>query len=77
VKALLAAGANIHARSISGATPLHLAIGRTICSSLLETVEILAAAGADQNLLDGKGVSPIAKAREIGNEQLLRVLSKV
>src|SRR5690348_572929 len=35
-KALLNAGANIHAKSIFGATPLHLAIGPTIFGDLLK-----------------------------------------
>jgi hypothetical protein len=43
----------------------------------LKTVEALVEAGADQNTFDDNGISPIAKARKIGNAQLLQVLEKI
>jgi ankyrin repeat protein len=74
VSALLDAGANIHARSVFGHTPLHLAVGPTISEELLETVRVLVSAGADRNVADQKGKTPLDEAREIGVPKLRRIL---
>jgi ankyrin repeat protein len=74
VNALLEAGADIHARSVFGHTPLHLAVGPTISEGLLETVRVLVLAGADRNVADNNGQTPLDEAREIGHLELLSIL---
>ena len=74
VAALLQAGANIHARSVYGATPLHLAVGPTVTKRLLETVRLLVSAGAAIDAPDGKGKTPLDKAREVGNQDLQKMI---
>jgi len=74
VAALLQAGANIHARSVYGATPLHLAVSPTVTEQLLKTVRLLVSAGAVIDAPDGKGKTPLDEAREIGNQDLQKIL---
>jgi ankyrin repeat protein len=74
VGALIDAGANIHARSIFGATPLHLAISSVVTEASLETVRILLSAGADTNAADQDGRTPLDKARDGGHPELLKIL---
>lgn len=75
-KALLEAGADIHARSVLGRTPLHLAVGPIIDDHRFKIVQVLIDGGADASMVDFNGVSPLAEAREIGNERLLQMLAK-
>ena len=74
--ALLEAGADIHARSVNGSTPLHLAVGPAITEGLLDTVRVLISAGAATDAPDKKGETPLEKARQIGNPELLRIFDE-
>lgn len=74
VGALVEAGANIHAGSVFGATPLHLAVGPVVTEASLETVRALLSAGADRNIADQDGRTPMDKARDGGHPELLKIL---
>lgn len=74
MRALLEAGANFEARSASGQTPLHLAVGPTVFPELLETVRVLVAAGANRKAADDDGVTPLDEARATGHPELRRIL---
>ena len=67
---LLRAGADPNALSIFGDTPLHLAI----TGEKAEIVEALLAAGAKTDLRNGKGKTPLDKAREKKKIVLQRIL---
>jgi ankyrin repeat protein len=74
--ALIKAGANIHARSVFGATPLHLAVHSVVTKASLETVRVLISAGADPNVADQDGRTPMRKARVGGHSELLKILDE-
>lgn len=67
VEALLAGGAEVNARNLAGATPLHSAANRgdTAC------VAALIAAGADVNAKDESGCTPLHRATDAGSVAVL------
>lgn len=58
-RVLLESGANHGAKSLSGSTPLHLAIRGEIGDACLEVAEILLESGADANAKDNRKESPL------------------
>jgi ankyrin repeat protein len=70
VRAELAAGADVDARDIDGATPLLYAAHRAD----LETVRALLAAGADPNAANRYGVAPLHEAGQVADAALLGAL---
>jgi ankyrin repeat protein len=71
---LLAAGADVNAKSDFGTTPLHLAIGATIDEPMIETARILVAAGAATVARNDEGKTPLDEARDLAS-QTTRLLS--
>ena len=70
VEALLAAGADVHARSGSGATPLHNASA----FANIETMRMLIEAGADPSAKNKYGYSPMYGPVTRGYEEAIRLL---
>jgi ankyrin repeat protein len=70
VQALLAAGADVNAKTASGLTPLHYAarIGR------VDIVRLLLARGASVSPQDQDGDTPLHEAREAGHEGVVELL---
>ena len=70
VEELLAAGADVNAKSSSGETPLHNAA----YSGNVALVELLLASGADVNAKDRSGVTPLHVAAQRGYREVAEVL---
>ena len=71
VTLLLAAGAEVDARDLSGETPLHWAAGRSLDPAVItELVE----AGADLNARDGEGNTPLHASRRNTNPAVALLL---
>jgi ankyrin repeat protein len=72
VRLLLESGADANIRDVddqiglgSGATPLYLAASNFLSSVAVETFDLLFAAGADPNIPDDKGNTPLMKAVDV------------
>ena len=84
VEYLLGCGADIEAKNYSGETPLLVACRcineAKMKSEIVPTIELLSSKGADVLVKDGKGNSPLKRAREVKNsdvrEELVRVLKR-
>ncbi len=70
---LLAAGADLNTRDKGGCTALHNAVEPLLNIPL---VELLLEKGADPTVADKDGVTPIAKARLLGFEEIAKILEK-
>lgn len=66
IKLLIDAGANINARNHKGETPLWRAV-----KNRPELVETFLLAGADPNIVDNGGISPLMLAQEVKTAELL------
>ena len=73
VAPLLAAGADVNARDKNGRTALHFAVDPLLNIPL---VELLLENGANPALADNNGVTPIAKARLLGFEDIAIAMEK-
>ena len=70
VEQLLGIGADIHAKSKMGQTPLH----RAAENGNLETVALLIAKGADIHAKDNNGRTPLQVAEEYGEAEIVALL---
>ncbi len=70
MKVLVEAGADIHALSSYGDTPLHLCA--TSCN--VEGAKTLLRAGANPDVFNHEGESPLAKAQKNGCNALVELL---
>ena len=72
VQALLDRGANVNVRDLDDATPLINAVrlGR------VQTVRLLLSHHADPNITYGNGITPLALAREKGDQKLVQMLKQ-
>jgi ankyrin repeat protein len=71
MQALLAAGANFHARDSEGATPMHMAAYAT----RTKNAELLLHAGADATLKNNIGRDVLSLARKVRADELAGVVS--
>ena len=71
MQALLAAGANFHARDSEGATPMHMAAYAT----RTKNAELLLQAGADATLKNNIGRDVLSLARKVRADELAGVVS--
>ena len=71
-KLRIEAGADVHALSYCGDTPMHLCI----TSRSVESVQTLLQAGANPHLLNDAGVSPLAAAREEGCTGIVKLIER-
>lgn len=71
VQILLDHGADLHAQEIAGATPLHLAAGR---SGDPETVRLLLARGARVDALNRVRMTPLLNAAATGRKEVVAIL---
>ena len=71
LKALIAAGANIHARDREGNTPLHMAAYATRS----EHTKLLLEAGADPNVKNEGGRDVLSLARKVRADQVAGIIS--
>jgi ankyrin repeat protein/mono/diheme cytochrome c family protein len=69
VEMLIEAGADLHARSIVGATPLLASVAAS-----LETTRLLLAKGADPNARNGLGATPLMNAALLGGAATVSLL---
>lgn len=73
-KSLVAQGADVNAKNVYGDTPLTMA--ETWQGSEVEMVQFLLDHGADPEMKDGQGRSPLQRAREYKNQALINLLKK-
>jgi ankyrin repeat protein len=71
LQALLAAGANVHARDSEGSTPMHMAAYAT----RTKNAELLLQAGADATLKNTIGRDVLSLARKVRADELAGVVS--
>jgi uncharacterized protein len=68
---LLAAGADVNAKTDIGSTPLH----RAVYSEQIEIVRILLAHGADSKAADNYSETPLSKAQKSNLEAIAAILA--
>jgi ankyrin repeat protein len=74
-RALIDAGADVHARNRRKQMPLHYAVdGLGDAAKQVATIEVLLAAGADPNAIDAGGVTPLHRAVRNRCADAVRVL---
>ena len=67
-------GADVNARAQNGWTPLHVQAGETEDSGASEAIAALLDAGADPNLRDAAGETPLAIALARGEAEKIALL---
>jgi ankyrin repeat protein len=71
IRLLLDRGADVHARSTVGRTPL---LAAAAANGTVETVRLLLAKGADANAADNTGVTPILAAASVDDGAVVKLL---